>query len=87
MIVGFNFIYFESIYERFRELQKLSYPIYLSRYLENDYDDLECSAREEYSQYTEKDWKTISGKLETIKKRLEQAQNKYKSKEKLGKKP
>jgi hypothetical protein len=63
----------------------------LARYLEKEenngeFTELECTAREHYSKYTEKDWKTISGKLEIIKMRLEQARAYYKGREKRGKK-
>ncbi|MDK2408643.1 hypothetical protein QHH11_02040 [Aphanizomenon sp. PH219] len=51
----------------------------LARYLVNRNDILECSAREYYSQYTDKDFLKIRDKLEQIKIRLEQAQKKHKA--------
>jgi hypothetical protein len=51
----------------------------LARYLVNRNDILECSAREYYSQYTDKDFLKIRDKLEQIKIRLEQAQKRHKA--------
>lgn len=61
---NYNFLFNESL---------------LARYLVNKNDILECSAREYYSQYTDKDFLKIRDKLEQIKIRLEQARKKYKA--------
>jgi hypothetical protein len=73
-------------YDLIAEYKYLFKESLLARYLENGSDYLECTAREDYSKYTEKDWETIRGKLERIKMRLEQARNAYKAKEKRRKK-
>ena len=63
---SYNFLFNESL---------------LARYLVNKNDILECSAREYYGQYKDKDFLQISDKLEKIKIRLEQARKKYKADE------